>query len=251
MLTEDQLKYLFSLPPDQIVKWYQSKGTTFSWDWKEVWQEAHSRSFTVAKVMKLDILQELRDEVDKIFTEGITYEQFQKDLEPILRRLGWWGKVPAKDVPGYDPANGIDPEKIVQLGSPYRLNTIFTTNANVGYSKGRYDTMIQNTVERPYWMYKQIERLHKRRSHAIYANKVFMWNDPIWNHIYPPNGFNCGCYIIALNKQEMESLGLHVSNGADFPIEVGDGWDYNPAITNFKPDLSNYDSDLRNEYRQS
>ena len=249
-MSDDQIKYLLTLPPEQIVQWYKSKGYTFSWDWKEVWKNEHARTFTVAKVMKLDILQELKDEVDKIFNDGITYEQFRKDLEPILKRLGWWGKVKAKVVPGFDAerSRGADPESYVQLGSPSRLKTIFTTNANVAYSSGRYKMMIQNVAERPYWLYNQIERKHKRKAHANYAGKVFMWDDPIWDSIFPPNGFFCGCYVTALTKAEVEARGLKIWKGEDVTVKVEEGWDYNPGKSYYQPDLSKYDSDLQNEY---
>ncbi|MBI1936675.1 MAG: phage head morphogenesis protein [Ignavibacteriales bacterium] len=225
------LKYLLTLPPEQIVRWYQSKGYAFSWNWQDVWQEAHAKSFTVAKAMRLDILQEIKEEVDKIFSQGITYEQFKKDLEPILKHLGWWGKVKASDVPGYGTASGIDPNKIVQLGSPYRLKTIYQTNANVAYSAGRYKMMIQNVNERPYWLYHQIDRKNKRKIHSRYAGKVFIWNDPIWDMIFPPNGFGCGCWVEALTKEEVQSRGLKVWKGSDVIIDVAEGWEYNPGKT--------------------
>jgi len=238
---------LLSLPPEEIVAWYQSKGFTFSWDWKEVWQEAHAQTFTVAKVMRLDILQDIKNSVDKIFTEGYTFEQFKNELELDLKTMGWWGKVKASDVPGYNPASGVDPNSIVQLGSPRRLNIIYTTNANVAYSAGRYNMMIQNISERPYWLYNQIDRPHKRIAHEIYANKVFMWNDPIWASIYPPNGFNCGCYVTPLTEEEMKMRGLKVWNG-DVAIKVADGWDFNPGTGYYKPDPKKYDESLFNQY---
>ncbi len=247
-MNADQLKYLLSLPPEEIVKWYKSKGYAFSWKWEDVWQEAHARAFTVSKVMKLDILQELKDEVDKIFTHGLTFEQFRKDLEPNLKRLGWWGKVRADEVPGYDPASGGDPNKIVQLGSPRRLQTIFQTNSNVAYNSGRYKFQIQNAVNRPYWLYNQLERKHKRKAHAVYANKVFMFDDPIWNIIYPPNRWGCGCYVIALTKEEVEARGLKVCKGSDERIDVAEGWDYNPGKSYYKPDPAKYDKEIFAQY---
>lgn len=249
-MTNDSLKYLLTLPPEQIVQWYKSKGYTFSWNWKDVWQEAHARAFTVAKVMKLDILQELKDEVDKIFTKGITYEQFKRDLEPILKLLGWWGKVKVKDVPGFDAerSRGTDPESYVQLGSPSRLKTIYTTNANVAYSAGNYKSLIEVVGEYPYWLYNQIERKHKRKAHANYAGKVFMWNDPIWDIIFPPNGFFCGCYVTSLTKAEVEARGLKVWNGTEVAIKVEEGWDYNPGKSYYQPDLSKYDKSLVKQF---
>ncbi len=248
-MTDDVLKYLFTLPPEEILKWFRGKGLTTSWSWRDLWQSAHNRAFTVAKGMDLDVLQSIKDEVDKIFSEGITFEQFRRDLEPTLKRLGWWGKVKASDVPGFDPNSGVDPNKMVLLGSPSRLRTIFSTNSNVAYNGARYNAMLENAAERPYWLYIQIERPHKRKAHAVYANKVFMWNDPIWNSIFPPNGWNCGCYVIALNKAEVEARRLKVWNGDDVAIDVEEGWDYNPGKEMFKPDSKDYDKTLFNAYK--
>jgi len=247
-MNEIDLKYLFALPPEEIVKWFQSKGLTFSWNWQDTWQEAHAKAFTVAKVMKMDILQELMDEVDKIFSKGITFKQFQKDLEPILKRLGWWGKVKASEVSGYVPMPGVDPDKIVQLGSPARLETIFRVNSNVSYNAGRYKFQMQNAANRPYWLYVQLERKHKRKAHAVYANKVFRYDDPIWDKIYPPNGWSCGCYAVALTLEEVNARGLKVIKGTDVVINVEEGWDYNPGKAAFSPDLTKYDSDIAKWY---
>ena len=254
MLTTDQIKYLLNLPPEEIIRWFYSKGYTFSWDWKEVYQSAHQKTFTVAKVMKLDILQEIKNATDKIFSQGITYEQFVKDLEPTLKRLGWWGKVRAADVPGYDPARGIDPNKIVQLGSPSRLKTIFNVNSNVAYNKGRYDAMIAAIDAFPYWQYKQLERPTYRKSHHPFADKIFRADDPIWNIIYPPNGWNCGCYVKALTQSEVDSKELRIYSGADVKQYITEKaipkeWQYNPAANPFTADLSQYDEDIVAAYR--
>lgn len=190
-MNEQQLRFLLSTPPEQIVNWYKSKGLASFWNWNDLWQNAHNNSFTVAKAMKLDILQAIKDEVDKIFTQGITFEQFKKNLEPVLKRLGWWGKVKASDVPGFDPSSGIDPDKIVQLGSPQRLKTIYRVNSSVAYNANRYKSQLANYESRPYWLYVQLDRATKRKSHEPFHNKVFMYNDPIWDTIYPPNGWNC------------------------------------------------------------
>ena len=111
--------------------------------------------------------------------------------------------------------------------------------------------MLENVDERPYWLYMQIERPRKRKTHAVYANKVFMWNDPIWDSIFPPNGWNCGCYVIALTKAEMDARGLKVWKGEDVANRVEEGWDYNPGKTMFKPDLTKYDSDLVKQYKSA
>lgn len=251
---KEYISYLFNLAPEEIIRWYESKGNTFSWNWQDVWQSAHTRSFTVAKVMKLDILQSIRDEVNKIFKDGITYQQFERDLEPILKRLGWWGRVKAKDVPGYIPSPDIDPEKIVQLGSPRRLKTIYMVNSIIGYNAGQYNSDIQNVKSRPYWMYVQIDRETKRKSHTVFASKVFMWNDPIWKIIYPPSDWMCGCYVKPLTELEFKNRKLKLSKGEDFIAKakknIPEEWQYNPAeeYTTWQPDLNKYDDDIKALY---
>jgi len=253
-MNADQIKFLLSLPPEQIVKWYQSKGLQTTWSWKDMWQDAHSRYFTVAKVMKLNILQEIKDEVNKIFDSGITFEQFRKNLEPVLKRLGWWGKVKAGDVPGYDPASGIDPDKIVQLGSPHRLKTIYRVNSSVAYNSQRFKSQWANRESRPYWWYLQLQRETRRKSHEKFHNKVFLATDPIWDKIYPPNGWNCMCSVRALTKQEFEERKLKLYDGSKFSFDdntIPEEWLYNPGKTDFQPDFNKYDADLLKQFNAS
>jgi uncharacterized protein with gpF-like domain len=54
--------------------------------------EAHARAFTVAKVMRMDVLTSIREELDRALAKGLTLEQFKANLEPRLKTLGWWGK---------------------------------------------------------------------------------------------------------------------------------------------------------------
>ena len=63
-MPEMDLFYCMSLPPKQAVAYLQRKGFAFSWDWEELWQDAQAQAFTVAKVTRLDILQDIRDAVD-------------------------------------------------------------------------------------------------------------------------------------------------------------------------------------------
>ncbi|HAJ5426644.1 TPA: phage head morphogenesis protein, partial [Escherichia coli] len=49
-VTTAELAYCMTLPPKRAVSYLKSKGYQITWDWEEMWQEAHARAFTVAKV---------------------------------------------------------------------------------------------------------------------------------------------------------------------------------------------------------
>ena len=53
------LKGLFKLSPTLAIKYLKKKHNKVSWDWYDIWQEAHNKSFTVAKAMREDILQDI------------------------------------------------------------------------------------------------------------------------------------------------------------------------------------------------
>lgn len=116
-----QLKSLFKLAPAMAIKYFRKKNNKFSWDWYELWQDAHKKSFTVAKAMREDILKDIRSALEKALTEGKTFREFSKELKPTLQKKGWWGEQIVVDSQGVA-------EK-VQLGSMYRLKTIYSVNA--------------------------------------------------------------------------------------------------------------------------
>ena len=66
-----QLKGLFKLAPSLAIKYFKNKNNKFSWDWYELWQDVHKKSFTVAKVMREDVLKDIRSALDKCSASSI------------------------------------------------------------------------------------------------------------------------------------------------------------------------------------
>ena len=87
-----QLKGLFKLTPSIAIKYFRNKKNTNTWDWYELWQKAHRKSFTVAKVVNDKVLTDIREALDSALTEGKTFHEFQKELKPLLQKNGWWGE---------------------------------------------------------------------------------------------------------------------------------------------------------------
>ena len=168
------------LPPKEAVAYFRAKGYKFTWNWWEMWQADHHKAFTVAKVMRADILADIREAVDKAIAEGMPFSEFQKQLEPTLKTKGWWGQL-------VDPKTG----KPYWAGTPWRLKTIFHVNTQVSYNVGRWRQMTDPDVlrHRPFWQYLHRPCRHPRPAHLALDGKVFPADDPFWNEHYPPNGW--------------------------------------------------------------
>lgn len=251
-----ELAFIFRLPPQRIVEWFASKGFSLSWDWHDIWQAQHAKVFTVAKVMREDILADIRSMVGKAIEEGISFQQFRKELEPSLKRSGWWGKVALGD-----GAGGVE---VVQLGSVYRLKTIYRTNLQTAYMSGRYAAQAENADVRPYLQYISVLDSRTRPSHRVLHGKVFRVDDPFWDDFYPPNGWGCRCRVRALSEERLAAKELTVESSsgrivredrlvsrktgevrevavyrapAGATVSPDPGWSYNPGKSAFAPGL--------------
>lgn len=229
---DDIFAFSFDMTPEEIIEYLKAKGLSVSFDWSDLWGAANNRSFTVAKMLQLDLLKDVQDSLTKAVEKGETFDNWKRKLQPELIDKGWWGKVPAKDVPGFDQGMfpEIDPEREVQLGSNNRMKTIFYTNRSVSYSQGRYKRLLENADARPYWMYQAVEDERTRKSHMELSGKIWRSDNPIWQRIFPPNDWGCRCLVRALNEQEMKAEGLKVSfNMMDDDVSkyVSPEWDYN------------------------
>lgn len=85
------LAYAARLPPKEAVAYFRAKGHNITWNWYEQLTDAHARAFTVAKAVRLDVLNTIRDEVDRAVHDGITRQEFTRTLAPVFRN--WDGGV--------------------------------------------------------------------------------------------------------------------------------------------------------------
>ncbi|HFI6318376.1 TPA: phage minor head protein [Escherichia coli] len=202
------LAYAARLPPKEAVAYFRAKGYNITWNWYEQLADAHARAFTVARATRMDVLTTIREEVERAVSEGITREEFTRTLAPRLQKLGWWGKQIIVDAEGN--------AKVIELGSPRRLATIYNVNTRTAYGAGRYAQMMNTADLYPYWQYVAVMDGRTRQEHARLHNMVFRYDDIFWQTHYPPNGWNCRCRVRALSAARMKELGLQVSYGASF-----------------------------------
>lgn len=184
------------LIPKQALDYIRNKKLRPAFSYKDVWNEEHATAFTVAKAMQLDVLSDIKGAVEKAIEKGTTFEQFKKELKPTLMQKGWWGK---KDMT--DPLTGVT--ITAQLGSDRRLKTIYSTNLRSAYQKGQYDRTMESDLH-PYLMYRIGASVHHREQHLKWNNLILPKDDPLWNSIFPPNGYGCKCYTVAVTQKRKE-----------------------------------------------
>lgn len=227
----------FDLPFKEQLEYFGSKGFVLSPEsWRDVWQAAHSRAFTVARVTAMDVVADIREAVDASIKNGTTLKQFKAGLRETLERKGWLA-------PAGERAQVTLPDGTVRKRlTGWRLDTIYATNMQEGYSVGRYRQQEEVKTHRPYWMYMTAGDVVVRPSHAAMHGKVFHADHPVWREWYPPNGFECRCYTRTLSGRDLEREGLEEQK-AGVAVKPDEGWNYNPGkegLRAWKPEMGRY-----------
>ena len=159
--------------------------------WTDLWQADHDTGFMVAGAAKAELLQDLRDAVNKAIRDGTTLEQFRKEFDQIVERYGW-------------AYNG---------GRNWRTRVIYETNLRTSYAAGRYAQLKANTAAFPYWRYKhshldKVPRpLHISHPPLGWNGLVLRHDDPWWDTHFPPNGWGCTCYVEGVSEARLGELG--------------------------------------------
>lgn len=231
----------FDLAPRKALEFFRGKGYATTFSWQDVWQEQHDEAFTVAKMMQVDLLADVRAAVDKAIAEGQTVDQFRDQLKPRLLEAGWWGKAEM-----VDPATG--ETRLVQLGSPRRLRVIFETNMQTAYAAGHWAQIRQTKADAPYLMYDAVDDGNTRPEHAAWNGLVLPADDPWWQTHYPPNDWGCRCGVIQLSADQVRAMGKEGPDDApadqmreytnprtgevsQVPKGIGPGWAYAPGAS--------------------
>lgn len=260
------LGYAYTLAPEEAIKYFESKGYAIGFNWHDVQTVAHARAFTVAGVMKLDVLQDIRGGLQSALDNGDTYQEFVKNLQPLLESKGWIGKGLVAD-----PETGELQGK--QL-TPRRFQTIFDTNIQSSYNAGRYQQQMANVADRPYFERVAVMDSHTRPKHAALNGFTARADDPVWEYLYTPDGYGCRCRIRARSQSDVEKYGLTVQSSEGRMVEVEQeygqpgktiktmglkmpdgsvytadpGFGFNPGKVAFQPELEKYYYESARQY---
>jgi hypothetical protein len=179
--------------------------------------EAKLRAFTIAGLARKAVLEEAHGLATKAITEGQTLREFQDALGELLDRNGG------------------------TVLSPQRLELISQNNLAVAYSAGRYAQMNDPDItrDRPYRQYP-LGPNDMRTSQICLSLEglVARYDDPIWDHITPPNHHGeRHLQVLTLTEEQARELGIYESPGElEYPHINGQtilpdpGFDFSPGL---------------------
>ncbi|MTD33958.1 hypothetical protein GKE73_16050 [Paludibacterium sp. dN 18-1] len=229
MADDALLGAVFKQPWPVQMDYFRQKLNLPTQTWTDIMKAQHDRSFVVAGAMASDLLEDLRQEVDKAIAGESTLEDFRAGFDDIVARHGW-------DYKG---------------GRNWRTRVIYQTNLQTSYAAGRYQQLTDPDMlkARPYWRYRHSDSvLHPRPQHLARNGLILRADDPWWQTHYPPNGWGCQCTVYGVSEKELrEKYGKNGPDTApaiqyveqdtpDGPVSVPDGidygWDYAPGQAN-------------------
>lgn len=202
-MTTPSLTGGFDQPFAEQIAFFRQKLNLPTERWDDIWQAAHDRAFVVAGAMKADLLNDLRQAVDKAISTGTTLETFRKDFREIVAKNGWTGWT------------GEGSER----GEAWRTKVIYETNMRSSYAAGRWAQLNDPGLQKlmPYWRYIHNDSaITPRPMHKHWGDmRLTLKSDhPFWKTHFPPNGWGCRCRVAAA-----------VAPKKNDSTEPPDGWD--------------------------
>lgn len=147
-------------------------------------------AFTVAGVMSYECEEKLKQLAVELQEGNHPLAKGEKDIKKI------WA----------DEAYNIlaDYVQMPDMPPPNYLNTNLRTAMQSSYHAAQYIRLQDESVRDlyPAYQYKTLADARVREAHMKLHDMIWASNDPVWDKIWPPNGWNCRCYIKPLNQEE-------------------------------------------------
>ncbi|MEK7764683.1 MAG: phage minor head protein, partial [bacterium] len=102
--------------------------------------------------------------------------------------------------------------KFTELGvdniKDHRLETLFRTQHQVAYGAGRWNANQDPAIQEILWGYEYttVGDDRVREKHAALNGFKAPKDDPVWDEVWPPNGFNCRCSVLEIFKGDAEAV---------------------------------------------
>lgn len=232
-------------PKDAVAHFQAKKWLLPSFRWQDIWQQEHARGVAVAGIMRRDLLQAFSDELHTTIKAGGDLRTFSKNMQALLEKKGYWGKVEIKD-----PSTG---ELRTTTFNKRRLELIFDVNNRQAQAAGQWSRIQANKARNPFLRYITRDDDKVREHHRAWHNRVLPVDHKFWHEHFPPNGWRCRCRVVALSEKDLREalaqgkpwrtdeppeatvpyVNPHTGEVRQVPVGVDPGFAYNPGMRPF------------------
>lgn len=115
-------------------------------------------------------------------------------------------------------------KKTYGVESKRHLETEWNTANAAGESASTYYRLLGQTKTFKYWKYMTQADGKVRKGHEKLHGCIFRWDDPIWDIIMPPNGWNCRCFIVPMMESEVTEADLKRSKEIMEELYNSEAW---------------------------
>lgn len=144
--------------------------------------------FNIARIEEDYVIEWVGREIERSITDGILIDEFKDNIASVM------------DNAGITPLN------------PWHADLVYKQNLSNAYAAGRYDqwNIPENLEFYPSWQYIAT-LVNTRPSHKALHLTVFAFGDGVGDSYMPPNGFNCRCQSVPVDKITAEEEGIRPS----------------------------------------
>ncbi|WP_157384468.1 phage minor head protein [Nitratireductor soli] len=163
---------------------------------RQIDQAARDRSAGMSDALVTDILRELLEAIE----DGTGFDAFLDGWNEATRRHGWSASIGSGD-DAFETA--------------HRARLAFRVMTAQAYAAGRWQQIQRLKRVRPYLRYVHVDpeltQRWSRHEHAEWHGVILPVDHEWWVTHYPPNGWNCRCFVQSLSERDLARYGWQVS----------------------------------------
>lgn len=172
---------------DAATDWLARRRLITEPEFRELDAQSQSAAFTIARLKTVESIQNVRDAVQDVVRVGATLPQFRETVRTSVE----------------------------DAFSPSQVETLFRTHVGLAQAAGKR-AIIENPMvidEFPYLMWSATHDDRTRPDHRAMekhgqnGTAIYRRDDPMWETLWPPAGWNCRCEPIPLTIEDAARYG--------------------------------------------
>ena len=193
----------------EAFEYLRARGIEPSADFYDRVEAARKQAWTMSKLSDLEHIGRIKASLEKAIAEGMSFDN--------------WRKENLADLQG--------------LPKSYQ-ETVFRTTVLSSYNAGRWAHFRDHAERRPILRYTAINDSRTRPAHRALHGLMMPVDDPRWQTLAPPGGFNCRCTLMSLSERQAKGMGYTGApqdiptwtdkHGVEHTAAPDKGWNHSP-----------------------